>query len=66
MRLGAAGPPSFNTFWLRKQLKNHVGMTLNEFNELPWREAEEYIFYIQLIVREENEQARRNQRGSGR
>lgn len=63
MRTGTPGPPSFQLFWLRKQLITHLGMTLEEFNELPWREAEEYIFYLELVVREENEQRRRGNAG---
>lgn len=37
-------------------------MTLEEFRLLPWREAEEYMFYMQMIRREENH--RRQQGGS--
>ena len=57
--MGTQGPPSFSTFLLRKELKEQLGMTLEEFRELPWPEAEEYILYMQLIRREEQQQRRR-------
>lgn len=64
--MGVAGPPSLGEFNLRAELWKRLGMKLEEFERLPWRTAEEYITYLQVIIREENEQARRNQRGAGR
>lgn len=57
--MGSEGPPSFSTFLLRRELHEQLGMSLEEFRELPWREAEEYIIYLQMIRREENERRRR-------
>jgi hypothetical protein len=34
-------------------------MRLEDLNDLPWREAEDYLLYIQLISREEAAQQRR-------
>lgn len=51
--MGTAGPPSLSTFNLRRQLKEQIGMTLEEFRQLPWQEAEDYILFMQLIQREE-------------
>lgn len=59
IRMGTQGPPSLHEFWLRKELKAQLGMSLDEFQALPWRTAEEYVTYLQLIAREENEQRRR-------
>lgn len=59
IKMGTQGPPSLHEFWLRKELHSQLGMTLEEFQALPWRTAEEYITYLQLITREENEQRRR-------
>jgi hypothetical protein len=61
--MGTQGPPSFSTFLLRKELKEQLGMSLDEFRELPWPEAEDYLVYIQLIRREE--QHRRSQGHAG-
>jgi hypothetical protein len=60
--MGTPGPPSFSTFLLRKELKEQLGMTLEDFRQLPWPEAEEYIFYMQMIRREESHQRSRNAR----
>jgi hypothetical protein len=59
--MGTAGPPSWGTFLLRRELKEQLGMTLEEFRELPWPEAEDYIFYMQMIRREESHQRGRRQ-----
>lgn len=59
--MGTAGPPSLSTFLLRRELFKQLGMTLEQFRELPWQEAEDYILFIQLIQREE---AHRNSQGS--
>lgn len=34
-------------------------MRLEELDGMPWREVEDYLLYIQLIVREEAAQQRR-------
>lgn len=57
--MGTSGPPTFSTFLLRRELKDQIGMTLDEFRQLPWIEAEDYIVYMQMIRREENERRRR-------
>lgn len=57
--MGTQGPPSLHEFWLRKELWSQLGMRLEDFYALPWRTAEEYITYMQMIAREENEQRRR-------
>lgn len=65
--MGTQGPPTLGTFNLRQQLWQRLGMKLDELQSLPWREAEDYILYIQLITREEearNKQA--NARRAGR
>lgn len=62
IRMGTQGPPTLHEFWLRKELWTQIGMSLEEFYELPWRTAEEYIKYLELIAREESEQRRRNAR----
>jgi hypothetical protein len=51
--MGTQGPPTLGTFNLRQQLWQRLGMKLDELQELPWREAEDYVLYIQLISREE-------------
>ena len=56
--MGTEGPPTFSTFLLRRELKEQLGMTLEEVRALPWREAEEYIFYMQMIRREEQHRGR--------
>lgn len=56
------GPPTLGTFRLRTQLWQRLGMKLEEFQALPWREAEEYIFYLQLIIQEEEAQQRSRSR----
>lgn len=58
--MGTPGPPSFSTFILRKELKDQIGMTLEEFRELPWPEAEDYILYMQAVRREESHQRGQN------
>lgn len=58
--MGTSGPPSFSTFLLRRELKEQLGMTLEDFRALPWREAEEYMFYMQMIRREEENRRRQN------
>ena len=55
------GPPTLGTFWLRQNLWQRIGMKLEEFQELPWKEANEYVFYLQLISQEEAAQQQRNQ-----
>lgn len=41
-------------------------MSLDEFYELPWKTAHEYLKYLELTNREENERAKRSNRGPGR
>lgn len=57
--MGTSGPPTFSTFLLRRELKDQIGMTLDEFRQLPWQEAEDYIVYMQMIRREEDGRRRR-------
>lgn len=63
IRMGTPGPKSLGVFWLRKALHTHLGMSLDEFRQLPWQEAEDTIFFIQMINREEQERARRANSG---
>jgi hypothetical protein len=51
--MGTAGPPTFSMFLLRKELREQLGMSLEEFRQLPWQEAEDYILFMQMIRREE-------------
>jgi len=64
--MGVAGPPSLGEFNLRAELWKRLGMKLEEFEQLPWKTAEEYLTYLQVLIREENEQNRRNSGGSRR
>jgi hypothetical protein len=58
--MGTPGPPSFSTFLLRRELKEQLGMSLEEFRALPWPEAEDYLLYMQMIRREEAHQRSRS------
>lgn len=66
IRLGTAGPASLGEFNLRAELWKRLGMKLEEFEQLPWKTAEDYLTFLKLIIREENEQNRRNRGGPGR
>lgn len=57
--MGSAGPPSLGRFSLEHQLWTRLGLRREDLARRPWREVEEYITYIELIVREEQAQARR-------
>lgn len=60
------GPPSLGTFLLRMELKKRIGMSLEEFRRLPWREAEDYLVYIQLLNQQEQMQQQQRRSHSGR
>jgi hypothetical protein len=57
--MGTAGPESLGTFSLEAQLWQRLGLHLADLEGRPWREVEDYFTYIELIVREEQAQARR-------
>jgi hypothetical protein len=61
--MGTAGPASLSTFWIRQQFWQRLGMTRADIEALPARELEDYLVYIQLITRQENEQQRRANSG---
>jgi hypothetical protein len=52
---------------LEQQLWQRLGIHLADLETRPWREVEEYLLYIELIVSEEQAQqaAARRSRGAG-
>lgn len=64
--MGTPGPPSLGSFVLEQQLWQRLGRHVEDFHDRPWREFEDYLLYIQLIVREEQAQARRSSGGAAR
>lgn len=48
------------------ELKKRIGMSLEEFRQLPWREAEDYLVYIQLLNQQEQMQQQQRRSHSGR
>lgn len=64
--MGTAGPPSLASFSLEQQLWQRLGLHARDLEDRPWREVEDYLLFIQLIVREEQAQARRSAGGASR
>lgn len=62
--MGTPGPPSLQTFLLRQEFWQRIGMTLESLERLPEREIEEYALIIQLLQRQE--QADQRKANSGR
>lgn len=63
--MGSAGPPSLSTFLIRREFWQQLGMREADIMELPAQEVEDYILFIQLINREQQERNRRAN-GAGR
>lgn len=57
--MGSGGPPSWSSFTLEVALWQRMGLHLADLESRPWREAEDYLFYLQLIDREEAAQRAR-------
>jgi hypothetical protein len=49
---------------MERELWKHLGLTREAILTRPAREIEDYLLYIQMIAREEQEQQRRQNRGS--
>lgn len=60
IRMGTQGPPSLNTFLLRRKFWQELGMRGDDILALSAQEIEDYVLFFQLIQREE--QARQNRR----
>jgi hypothetical protein len=63
VRTGKTDLDSLGRFWLRQQVWKRLGLTLEQFLELPWPEVEDYLVFIQLTNREEEAANRRANSG---
>lgn len=62
IRMGTPGPPSLSRYLLRREFWKQLGMRESDVLALPAQELEDYVLFMQLINREEQERARRSSR----
>lgn len=64
IRMGTPGPPSLNTFLIEREFWKNLGLTRDDLSKRSAQEIQDYLFFMQMIQREEQAQQRRNNRGS--
>jgi len=63
IRMGGEGPPSLSTFVIETEFWKRLGKTREDILKMPAPEFRDYCTYIEIVVQQEQAQARRNNSG---